>query len=577
MQSKKSETKNTKTKEKVLQKHDIIFDEFYAKTLIDNEEIAKVEAYVKQFFFRYKKDIFVFDGLTFDLYSQLDATKMIPNDLSITFSVPDEATKKFKTVEFSVSKYLKSTDFMKDNYKPIIDFTKPKIFKQVNTIRGVKFEEHFLNMAKPYKIDINSPMVEITPFIKDQLQKIDDHLFNVLCSKNKKSFEFNKNFFACTFAGRKLRKCLYWQSAERSGKGIFLNDLIKPILGDSMYKTSSVETITTYTKPFEGCVLVNADELPVEGSNWKCVADKLKGLITEPDFDSRTMHQTAYPIKNTFNMIITTNNNAVTLSQTNNKRYHTNDIDESRIGDIEYFKMMTKVVANPTVRLAYYQQMMIHYATLTNWNEDEDELTVSKQAKMVEALPQFHKYIKEHYVLKGRGISERTNIFFDTYFKTTNDKTSKIQIGKYLNIMGIESKKFAGTPTMGQHYKYIISKSDLYKSFFDKKWLDPNVDHVNDECSDEEDEEENVEIPVGGVKGPITEMIAKSEYDLLKQKLERYEQIHQLLEIQKDITATKTKMDAESNEVAKMKLDKKKPKCSPSEMMENMVSELSIW
>lgn len=252
---------------------------------------------------------------------------MIPTDLPVIRMVPDEATKKFKSEKFCVSKYLKSTDFMKDSYKPVIDFTQPITFTKITSIQGVAIEENFINLAKPYGINRNAPQVELTPLIKESLQVIDDHLLKVLCSKNKESYQFNKNFFACTFAGRKLRKCLYWQSAERTGKGTFLNGLIKPILGDSMYKTSSVETITTYTKPFEGCVLINPDELPVEGNMWRSLSDKFKSLITEPEFNSRTMHQTAYTIKNTFNIIITTNNNAISLTQTNNTRYHTNDID----------------------------------------------------------------------------------------------------------------------------------------------------------------------------------------------------------------------------------------------------------
>jgi hypothetical protein len=57
----------------------------------------------------------------------------------------------------------------------------------------------------------------------------------------------------------------------------------------------------------------------VEGNSWKAIGDKLKSLITEPFFDCRTMHQTGYLQKNTFNIIITANNNAITLTQTNNK------------------------------------------------------------------------------------------------------------------------------------------------------------------------------------------------------------------------------------------------------------------
>ena len=486
MQNKKSKV----IKVVKLEKHDIVFDELYVKRLLEKEQIESVKAYVKRFFFRYKKEIFIYDGAIFDLYNQLDAVKMIPNDLCITQMIPDEVTKKFKAEEFCVAKYLKSTDFMKDTYKPVIDFTENVIFSKTNTIRGVEIKEHFINLAKPYGIDRSAPMVELTPFVKGQLKIIDDHLLNVLCSKNPESYKFNKNFFACTFAGRKLRKCLYWQSPERTGKGVFLNGLIKKILGDSMYKTSSVESLTTYTKPFEGCVLINPDELPVEGNSWKAVADKLKGLITEPEFDCRTMHQTAYLIKNTFNVIITTNNNAVTMSQTNNKRYHTNDIDESKIGDSEYFKMLTKVIENPVIALAYYQQMMLHFATLKDWNEDEDQLTESKQQKMIEALPRFHKYVKETYVLKGKGIYEVTNNFFDTYFTVTGDKSSKIQIGKYLKSMGIESIKIAATKTKSQHYKYSISVEELYKVFVANKWLDVTVDLVNQEKEDSDDEEE---------------------------------------------------------------------------------------
>lgn len=486
-ENKKSSKKNA-TIETKLEKKDLMFDEAYALKLVKAERIEEVKQYVKKFFFRYKKEIFFFDGVTFDLYSQLDAIKMIPNDLCVTLMIPDEISKKFKAEEFCVSKYLKSTDFMKDSYKPTIDFTKPLKFSNKVNLRGVVIKDNFINMAKPYAIDKNAKPVELTDYIVNALKVIDDHMLNVLCSKNEASFRFNKNFFACTFAGRKLRKCLYWQSLERTGKGTFLNGLIKLILGDSMYKTSSVETITTYTKPLEGCVLVNADELPVEGNCWKSVGDKLKGLITEPEFDSRTMHQTAYTIKNTFNMIITTNNNAVNLTMSNHQRYHTNDIDESRIGDKAYFKMFTKIISDPLVRLAYYQQMMLHYETLSNWNEDDEVVTNSKQAKMTEALPQFHKYMKEKFVLRGLGLDMKTSTFFETYFDSSKDRTSKIQIGKYLTAMSIEPIKRAATKSTKQHYRYTISAADLHKIFLENKWLDPKVDLVNEVDIYEEDD-----------------------------------------------------------------------------------------
>lgn len=487
----KEEKTKTKTKEtKKLSKHDIMFDEQYVKDLLDDEQIETVKAYVKKFFFRYKKEIFKYDGATYDLYSQLDAIKLIPNDLVITTMKPNPTTKKFEEDVFSVAKYLKSTDFMKDSYKPVIDFTKPLIFSEKKIIRGVEFEEKYLNMAKPLNVDKYASPVIMTDYIKEALQTIDNHIKEIICSNDEKCYQFTKNFIACTFGGRKLRKCLYWQSSERTGKGIIMNGLLKGILGDAMYKTSSVETICKYTKPLEGCLLINPDELPVDGSNWKSLSDDLKSKITEPEFDSRTMHQTAYPIKNTFNLIITTNNNAITLTQTNHSRYHINKISESRLGDKEYFMKVTKAVNDSTVRLAYYQQMMTHFQTLSKWNEDDDEATTAKLEKMIEALPKFHKYIKEHYVLRGLGIDIRTNKFFDLYYETTKDTSSKQQIGKYLHSMGIEPIKVAQTKTTNQHYVYRISKQDLYNVFVTKKWIDLNVDHVFNREEIDDDEEE---------------------------------------------------------------------------------------
>ena len=119
--------------------------------------------------------------------------------------------------------------------------------------------------------------------------------------------EYILNWFACTIGGRKLRKMIYSQtSQERCGRGTILN-FINAILGKAMLKTSSVETIIKYTKEFEGCLMINLDELPVSQENFKNINDALKILSTEPTFDCRDMWKTGYTQKNTFNFIIKRN------------------------------------------------------------------------------------------------------------------------------------------------------------------------------------------------------------------------------------------------------------------------------
>ena len=477
----------------VLHKRDIKFDVVYLKSLLDTDKIKELEAYLRKFFFRYKTEIFFFDGVVFELYEQYKALKLIPNDCVLEKMVADEETKKFKKFSYNVKAYLQSTDFMQYEYQPSIDFSQGLIYTQERTINTVIIKEAFLNMAKPMRIDVNSPPVKITDEIKGGLELIDKHLYEIWCSKNNDAYEFVMNFIACTLGGRKVRKCIYLQTPERLGKGIIINGLLGGILGDRMCKTSSTETIEKYTKPMEGCALVNFDELPVEGSNWKSVSDKLKSLITEPEFDARAMHSPGYTQKNTFNIISTTNNNAVNLTQNNKSRYVMLDCNESRIGDTEYFDLLTGAIKNPDVRLAFYQLIMKRYATLTNWNEDIEITTENKLAKIIESLPQFHKFIKENYVLKNLGFTAKTNEFFENYFKRTpTDRTSKIQIGKYLKSMGVEPKKIAENKKDGikQHYIYEVKNKELYDVFIKNKWINETVDVINDENYEEEETEE---------------------------------------------------------------------------------------
>ena len=86
-------------------------------------------------------------------------------------------------------------------------------------------------------IDVNSPPVKISDNIKEGLELINKHLYEVWCSKNNDAYEFVMNFFASTLGGRKVRKCIYLQTAERTGKGIIINGLLGEILGDRMCKT----------------------------------------------------------------------------------------------------------------------------------------------------------------------------------------------------------------------------------------------------------------------------------------------------------------------------------------------------
>lgn len=367
----------------ILKIEDVKFDYTHIKNLIDNEQLELVEIYLKKFFFRYKDKLFYFDGVNFILYERSEAMKLIPDDLKTIRLIPDEKTKKFIKEEFNCKDFFKSSDFMKIEYEPTIDFSKDIVFSKIKRLRGFDFTYNYLNMAKPLNIDSTQEPIRTDNYIK-KLDMVYSHIKKVLSNSDNDLYEYILNFFACSFAGRKLRKALYFQSEERTGKGIIFNNLINGILGERMHKTNSVESIVKYTKPFEGITLLNLDELPY-CENFKGVQDALKGLITEPTFTCRDMFTSGYNQVNSFNVIITTNNNAVSLTQNNKERYIICEIDESKKGDLEYFKKLASIVNDENIKLLFFKDMMKRYETLNDWNEDMAPFTKLKKSKIIEA------------------------------------------------------------------------------------------------------------------------------------------------------------------------------------------------
>ena len=537
-------------------KTDIRFDRLHCKNLLDTEQIESAKLYIKKFFFSYQNKIFYNDGINFILYSREDALKLIPNDLKISILKPNETTKKFEKQDISIKDYLKESEFLNTEYTPTIDFNKPLIFTKNINIRGHDFTDNYLNMSKPINYNvITGKQFEKTQEIINNTKLIYDHLENSLCSKNKQCFEYVLNFIACSLGGRKLRKCLYLQSKERSGKGIILNDVLKNILGSRMYKTNSIESILKYTKAFEGCCLINFDELP-HSADYKGVQDNLKGLITEPTFTCRDMYSSGYDQINTFNIILTTNNDAVSLTQSNNSRYVCLDISEENIGNNEYFKLLSKGIKSEHVLENFYNDMMDRFNKICpDWNEDIMPETESRKLKIIEALPQLYKYIKEEFILRNTGIDVRTDTFLQEYKLITKDRTSPQKIGRMLKEINIVSIKLSSN----KGYKYKISKEDLLKVFQEKKWIDETIDLINDDNlnikTELDGDDENIEL-------------IKS----LKKQLEEAQNKIKLLETKKpDLIEVKKDFDIE----IKLKTKKNKSKLIQEQTEEELEQELN--
>ena len=457
--------------------------------LLKENKVAEAKRYIDYFFFPYENKIFYFDGYVFNLFNKEDALKLIPNDMKIVQMIPNEQTKKFEKEEYNIKSYLTSTEFMSKKFIPTINFeTDDLIFSQNKRIRGFDFKEDYVNMVKPFNFDVirGKPILE-TETIKQHLNLIYDHIKNVLCDKNKDTFEYVLNFFACSFAGRKLRKALYLQSKERTGKGIIINDLLKGILGDRLHKTNSVEEILKYTKKFEGCCLLNFDEIP-HCDNYKGLQDSLKSLVTEPHFCCRDMYSAGYQQINSFNILITTNNEAIILSQSNDSKYVCLDINEDKIGDFEYFKKLKKAISNVDVCEIFYNQMLERFKKLEDWNEDIMPFTTTRKQKIIEALPNILKFIKTEYIQKQINIDCLTSDFITNYKAKSGDKSSPQRIGRYLKQIGVIPIKNSNN----QGYNYRKTFKELEEIFTSKNWIDEEIEFCVTENNSEYGEEDEI-------------------------------------------------------------------------------------
>jgi hypothetical protein len=96
---------------------------------------------------------------------------------------------------------------------------------------------------------------------------------------------------------------------------------------------------------------------------------------------------------------------------------------------------------------------------------------------MIEALPHFHKWIKDNYILTGKNININSTEFYKIYYEETKDRASKQKLSKYINEIGIELKRVSEKGE--RQYKYVMSNEDLLESFKNKNWIDPDTDHID--------------------------------------------------------------------------------------------------
>lgn len=478
-----------------INRYDVLFDLGHLECLLKgNDCFSSVPTYINKFFFKYGNDIFYDNGETFELLSKTDAKNRIPTNFKKDIQIEKTINGRTKTEikSLSLSSYFDMDLWLKTNdTKLTIDYNKDYKFEQTVFKRGFEVKYNFLNMKKDLPRDYSKPIIE-TEEVKRGVKMFFDHIKEIICSDDEDEYDTTIKFLASSCAGHKLKIALIWNSMEQSGKGTVLN-YIKELQGERMFKTSSIENVEKYTKGFEGRTLINLDELPVSGTS-KILQDCLKALITEPEFDCRAMYNQGYIQKNTFNIIITSNNNAISLTQSNNVRYFVNTISDKYSGNknTTYFKNLHSAINKECVKIAIFKEFMNIYETQvkpTNWTGTDVKPTKNGTIKRIDALPLFIKYIKNEFLLNGKGINEEVKQLILEYQEANpRDRVNNTSIGLYMKQLGVECKKIDTKSFKGR--KYIISFENLKQAYITNNWLlDTEKEDLEDINNDDENDD----------------------------------------------------------------------------------------
>ena len=544
-------TKKTKTITKLtnevkpkVNKYDIIFDlDHLSKLMHSDNFIINVPNYLNKFFFKYGSDVFYDNSQTFKLLSRDEAKKLIPNNYFKTIIKKDNDKEKIKNIR--LSEYFDSDLFLKTNEsKLVIEYDKEYKYQKNEFVRGFEVKFNYLNMKKDLPMNYNKELL-MTDTIKEGVNMFFNHIKSALCSDNETEYTVVKRFLASSVMGHKLKIALILQSLkEQVGKGTVIN-FMQELLGDRFHKSSHPEEVISYTKCFEGCTLINLDEVPIAGS-FKTYNDSMKSLITEPTFHCRAMREQPYQQKNTFNIIITSNNNSVLLSQSNNVRYYIPTCSNKLQGDKDYFDKLHKFLKNDDIKIAIFKEFEKIYNIEVkpyNWNGSNEELTSSKRNKIIEALPPIVKYIKNNYLLEKKGINEPVKDF-ELNFKLLypRDNSSTITIGHYMSELNIECKRVVNKYFNGR--KYIISFENLKQSFINKEWLTQD-DTIELEDNEEIKKDENPLDYYSETEHPVDpdykELYNKQSIELekLKKELEELKNEKEIIKLEKEFKIIK--------------------------------------
>lgn len=313
-----------------------------------------------------------------------------------------------------------------------------------------------------------------TPLDMSKIQKILYHLEHIICDGDPAMFNYVRNWHSHLFQRPQEKigvALLFYSNKHGAGKNKWC-DFLMDLLGDDLwYKASRMEDLTSkFNYHLQSKLLVIGDEI-ANYAGYKA-ADQLKALITETNMAIEPKGKDPYCIKSSERYIFTTNSDVPLRIDSQDRRYITLSVSESKAGDTKYFSELSKEMDDPISRKTFLKYLIT--TDISQWNYRILQSNSYKQELISESIDNSYEFLAEWLMENPNDTTPLCNTMIEDYFeycKRNNLRagTNK-KFGKMLKRIDIERSR---TMIKGKRqYHYVIDKVAVGEQLLNLKVID---------------------------------------------------------------------------------------------------------
>lgn len=308
--------------------------------------------------------------------------------------------------EFKIKEWFESQ--ILEMFQVTSDPTKPMFFSDKTT------KQSWINVSKGFKHKTIKPFNSYPKQTQQDVHTILNHIKQVWNSGNEKCYEYCLNWLACAMTGHKRHTAIFLKSGEGTGKSIIIEFLINYVIGEHLgLITSRSKQLLGFNGMLLNKMLVVLEELPAQNkSEWHCISDILKDLITGKKLDIEKKFEDMIQVVNLISLIILTNNENTIKMGKDMRRYFMADISHDKVGDTRYFDILQKA-CNALAGEAMFMYFLERYQKIENgeikFDETQIPITLAKLEMKERNSTKLITLIKETFIKFRSGIHDKRN------------------------------------------------------------------------------------------------------------------------------------------------------------------------